>query len=246
MTQLDDIAKSVALAEKHQERLAASLVKLETRIIDIMSSGPLTDGKLFDLEWAVAARSEIRNALDATYVKTIDSIVRDYDAVAKAAEAAIGKYSEFAVLDEAVVSELQQLSFNGYNALGDEFLESVSKQVYESTLTGQTFADAVKVVQSSVDKDLGRYANQAVHDGLMDFDRSVNTNIALNAGAEKFIYVGPTDEVTREHCNRHAGNTLTIDEINDAWDSSWSGKREGSPFVVAGGFNCRHRWRPVF
>jgi len=155
-------------------------------------------------------------------------------------------YTALAQLDSTVVRQLQQLSFRGLETLGDEFVEAVATQVYANTLTGLPFAQALEQIQQSVDADLGRYAQVALNDGLMDFDRTITTNMSLEAGATEFKYFGPDDSKTRDHCEKYVGKTMTIDEIREAWSDSWAGKREGSPFVVAGGFNCRHRFRPVF
>ena len=240
---LDDV---IALAEGHQRRLLEALQALELDIVGLLRDAPLRDGQLFDLEWAVQARTQIRQAIDARYLAVVDSFVSEYAEVAEEAQALLGTFSEFVNLDQGVLRQLQQITYNGYAALGDEFLEAVNKQIYEATLTGQTFADAVSIVQSSVQSDLARYARQAVHDGLMDFDRAINANMALEAGAERFVYIGPKDEVTRDHCDKYVNRTLTLDEIREAWEGSWKGKREGSPFVVGGGFNCRHHWAAEF
>ena len=244
--QTDRLNEVIALAEGHQRRLLEALRDLELDIIALLRGAPLRDGQLFDLEWAIQARTQIRQAIDARYLNLVDSLVSEYEEVAEEAQALLGRYSQFINLNQNVLQQLQQLTFDGYSALGDEFLEAVSKQIYEATLTGQTFADAVRIVQNSVQSDLARYARQAVHDGLMDFDRAINVNMALDAGAERFVYIGPDDDITRPHCDKFVDRILTVDEINKAWEGSWAGKREGSPFVVAGGFNCRHKWWPTF
>ena len=244
--QTDRLNDVIALAEGHQRRLLETLRDLELDIVALLRDAPLRDGQLFDLEWAVQARTQIRQAVDARYLAVVDSFVSEYAEVAQEAEALLGTFSEFVRLDQGIMRALQQITYNGYATLGDEFVEAVNKQIYEATLTGQSFADAVRVVQDSVQSDLARYARQAVHDGLMDFDRAINMNMALEAGADRFVYIGPDDDVTRPHCDKFVGRTLTTDEIRRAWEGSWAGKREGSPFVVAGGFNCRHHWSPTF
>ena len=65
------------LADTHQKRLAESLVTLENRIADLVATAPLQDGKLFDLEWAVNARNELRQAINEDYLTEVDSIIRD-------------------------------------------------------------------------------------------------------------------------------------------------------------------------
>lgn len=211
-----------------------------------MSGAPLADGQLFDLEWAVNARNELRRIVQEEYLEIIDGMVAEYAEVAARAQAMLSTYSEFVVLDQGVVRQLQQLTFDGFEALGQEFTEAVSKAIYSSTVTGAPFSVAIEQIRNSVQADLGKYANVALHDGLMDFNATINTNMGLAAGADKFKYYGPDDSKTRPHCDKYVGMTMSLEEINEAWSESWAGKREGSPLVVRGGYNCRHHFRPVF
>jgi hypothetical protein len=46
---------------------------------------------------------------------------------------------------------------------------------------------------------------------------------------------------------RHNMKTYTEDEIREMWaENEWTGKAAGDPFIVRGGYNCRHHFRPVF
>jgi hypothetical protein len=39
---------------------------------------------------------------------------------------------------------------------------------------------------------------------------------------------------------------LTEEEIRDIWaNETWAGKAQGDPFVVRGGYNCRHSFQPI-
>ena len=242
-----DHAKAViARAARHAERLEDIFDQLTRRMTAFVIDAPRNADDLFELEWAISSRATIQQIMRETYGEGIDEIIRDFREVAEEAERMVGAYAPFAQLDLAVVRQLQQITFNGLESLGQDFADKVADQIYQNTLTTRPFEASVQMIRQSVDADLARYARVALHDGLMDFDRSITMNMSLNAGAERFKYFGPDDEVTREHCDKHVGKTMTIEEINEAWSGSWSGKREGSPFVVAGGFNCRHRFRPVF
>lgn len=234
------------LADRHEQRLADALVVLEDRIADLMATAPLQNGQLFDLEWATNARTEIRQMISEEYLGTVDSIIREYDDVAVGAADMLREYGDIVNLDQDIVNQLQQLTFQGFEDIGTEYLDVIAKQVYESTLTGTTFAQSVNAVKEVVGKDMARYASQQVHDALTQFDRTVNTKIALDSGAEKFVYRGSDDEKTRSFCRKHVGKTYTIDEINEIWQGEWSGKSSSNAFVSAGGYNCRHRFRPVF
>ena len=63
---------------------------------------------------------------------------------------------------------------------------------------------------------------------------------------ETFEYVGPLGPTSRPFCQGMVGSIMEEEEINGIWDSeSWTGKEPGDPFVVAGGYKCRHYWNPV-
>jgi hypothetical protein len=95
--------------------------------------------------------------------------------------------------------------------------------------------------------NMRRYASQMVHDSVMQFDASLNVAAGKDIGAEKWKYYGSVIRDSRDWCRKHAGKSYTEDEIRDMWaSSSWTGKAAGDPFIVRGGYNCRHHWRPVF
>ena len=68
---------------------------------------------------------------------------------------------------------------------------------------------------------------------------------AMEAEIEQFKYDGSNINDTREFCRTHKGKTYSMDEINEIWQGDWKGKKAGSPFIVRGGWNCRHYWTPV-
>jgi hypothetical protein len=83
-------------------------------------------------------------------------------------------------------------------------------------------------------------------DSLMQFDASINTAIGKQSGATKWKYYGGTVRDSRPFCVEHAGQVFTDEEIEETWSGSWKGKASGDPFIVRGGYNCQHHWRPVF
>ena len=235
-----------AMIERHQERLEDALSTLENRIADLVATAPLQEGALFDLEWAVNARSEIRNVLREEYLVEIDSIVRDYRVALDDGYAMLGTYGDFVELDESIIAQLQKMTFQGFEDLGNEYLDVIAKQVYESTLAGATFAASVEAVRQAVGGQMARYAKQQVHDSLMQFDASVNVAVGKASGATKWKYVGSLVRDSRGHCIEHQNKIYTEDEINEIWAGDWAGKKSGNPFIVRGGYNCGHQWRPVF
>jgi len=85
-----------------------------------------------------------------------------------------------------------------------------------------------------------------VHDSLTQFDASVNMAAAKEADVQEWEYYGDVIRDTRPWCQKHVGKVYTEDEIRDLWaNNSWQGKSAGDPFIVRGGYNCRHQWLPV-
>lgn len=277
------------LADSHQQRVADSLVALEGRVANLMADAPTKAGRLFDLEWAVSARTELRAALEETYLSEVDSVIRGYGAVSTDAAKMLGIYGDFTKLDAGVVSQLQRLSFQGFEAIGSEYLDVLANEVYQSTLTGRNFNDTVKNLRQTINgvyinsddaeaqrlvdvaangtaaqsaaavkelqtkyardrvgNNLRRYSTQMAQDSLMQFDASINTAIGKQSGATKWKYYGSTVRDSRQFCVDHAGKVFTEEEIAEDWSGSWKGKASGDPFIVRGGYNCRHHWRPVF
>lgn len=234
------------IADRNQRQLSEALITLENRITDLMATAPLKDGSLFDLEWAVKARADIRKLVEDEYLATVDDIVRQYGGVALDTQKMLETYGSFTKLDPEIIRQLQTLEFQGFQEVGTEYLDVVSKEVYQNTLTGTSFAASVANVKAVQGGRLASNAKQLVHDSLMQFDASVNTAIGKQSGATKWKYVGRIIETTRPFCRKHEGKTFTTEEIQEIWEGSWAGKASGDPFIVRGGYNCGHQFRPVF
>ena len=138
---------------------------------------------------------------------------------------------------------------NGVYAQSDQV--EVQRLVNIANAGGAAAEEAIKQLHSiyAADKlgnNMRRYSSQMVHDSLMQFDASVVTNVGKESGADAWKYYGSNINDTRDWCRRHAGKTYTEDEIRELWTQDWAGKAAGDPFIVRGGYNCRHHWRPVF
>jgi len=238
----DHVTFMAALAERHQERLAGALVTLENRIADFMASAPLDAGELFDEQWAITARSGLREIVEQEYLAEVDAIIRDYDTALRDAVSLNSPLSNFQELDPSVVAQLKTLSFQGFQDIGNEYLDVIAKEIYEATLVGASFATIVQSVRSQVSGRLARYSSQLVHDSLMQFDASVNIKMAKDAGITKFKYVGSLVDASRNHCRKHRNKTYTEEEIYEIWSGEWAGKMSGNPFKVRGGYNCGHQF----
>jgi len=138
------------LADTHQQRLANALVTLEGRVVDVMADAPLQGGKLFDTEWAINARPALRKAMDDAYLSEVDGIVRGYGSVAADAQDMLSTYGDFTKIDSATINQLQRLSFQGFESVANQYLDTLANDVYQSTLTGRSFNDTVKNLRQTI------------------------------------------------------------------------------------------------
>lgn len=82
--------------------------------------------------------------------------------------------------------------------------------------------------------------NTELTTSLSAFNRTVTLSKGKDLGFDKYIYLGPDDNVTRPFCQQRVGNTYTMKEIQ-GWDNG-----QGLPAAIyLGGYNCRHQLRPV-
>ena len=132
--------------------------------------------------------------------------------------------------DQAEINRLVDVAKNGTAAQSKAAIEKLHT-IYAADKTGN---------------NMRRYASQMAQDSLMQFDASINVNAGIQAGAEKWKYYGDVIRDSRPFCREHAGNEYTTDEIAEIWSGDWKGKASGDPFIVRGGYNCRHHFRPVF
>jgi len=69
--------KQIELAEaEYYKTLIKSLDKIEREVISLASRLPLTDGKLVELQSAIAIRPQIKAILDREYLAWSDTVVR--------------------------------------------------------------------------------------------------------------------------------------------------------------------------
>ena len=94
--------------------------------------------------------------------------------------------------------------------------------------------------------NLRRYAGQIAHDSVMQFHGQFTVAKAKDAGLTHFTYTGTLVRDSRPFCRDMLNKTLTEKEIRDTWNNQgWQGKSTGDPFIVRGGYRCRHTWIPT-
>ena len=94
--------------------------------------------------------------------------------------------------------------------------------------------------------NLRRYAIQIAHDSVMQFHGQFTVAKAKDAGLTHYRYTGTLVRDSRPFCRDMLNKTLTENEIRDIWNNQgWQGKSTGDPFIVRGGYRCRHTWIPT-
>ena len=105
------------------------------------------------------------------------------------------------------------------------------KQVYGRNTEGDSFV---------------KYASLLVTDSIMGFDGQLAKFRADELGLNSYLYYGSIIKDSRDFCRKHTGKVYTEEQINQIWaNDTAQGRDQGSPFIVRGGYNCRHSWQPV-
>ena len=132
----------------------------------------------------------------------------------------------------------------------NELVDFVNENKFDSTKKLQV-EEAVKKLHTQYASDragnnLRKYAGQIAHDSVMQFHGQFTVSKAKEAGLNHFTYTGTLVRDSREFCVNMLNKTLTEKQIRDMWrNRSWGGKSTGDPFIVRGGYRCRHTWIPT-
>jgi hypothetical protein len=147
------------------------------------------------------------------------------------------------VMDDLIRFELDYLS---------ESVRQYAKGLKTAMLRGIATGQSDKVIIQAMTAEFGagkgissRSAQSLLGDAFARFSNSTTAKAYEMIPEQKFIYVGPNDQVTRVACQNvlsisMSNNGLTLKEINDLANGS-----DFFGFSDRGGFNCRHDWVPI-
>ena len=115
--------KQIELAEaEYYKSLIATLDRIEREVVSSASRLPLTDGKLVELQAAIAIRPQIKSILEREYLAWSDTVVRDgFNKQAKRIEKAFKRignippeFQELTKGDLALIQNLKQQYFTHF------------------------------------------------------------------------------------------------------------------------------------
>ena len=132
----------------------------------------------------------------------------------------------------------------------NELVDFINENKFDSAKKLQV-EEAVRKLHTQYASDragnnLRRYASQIAHDSVMQFHGQFTVAKAKDAGLTHYRYTGTLVRDSRPFCRDMLNKTLTENEIRDIWNNQgWQGKSTGDPFIVRGGYRCRHTWIPT-
>jgi len=157
--------KQIELAEaRYYETLIKTLDKIEAEVVALAGRLPLTDGKLIELQSAIAIRPQIKAILEREYLAWSDTVVRQgFNKQAKRIEKAFKRignipieFQELTKGDKALIQNLKQQYFTQFKDVSNTFTRKLSEKVYQNTLIGSDFTVLQKELRQTIN---GIYAS---------------------------------------------------------------------------------------
>jgi len=217
--------KQIELAEaEYYKSLITTLDRIEREVVSLASRLPLTDGKLIELQSAIAIRPQIKAILEREYLKWSDTVVREgFNKQAKRIEKAFKRignipieFQELTKGDLALVKNLKQQYFTQFKDVSNTFTRRLSEKVYQNTLVGSEFTVLEKelrqtingIYASSDDPEIQRLVNY-INDNKFDESKQAVVDKSIQTLQSKFAR-----DRAGENMKRYAGQILN-DSLRD-------------------------------
>jgi len=228
--------KQIELAEaEYYKTLIKTLDRIEREVVSLASRLPLTDGKLIELQAAIAIRPQIKAILEKEYLKWSDTVVRKgFNKQAKRVEKSfkavlekarirnklsaedLAKFSELTKGDKALIQNLKQQYFTQFKDVSNTFTRRLSEKVYQNTLVGTEFTVLEKelrqtingIYASSDDPEIQRLVDY-INDNKFDKSKQSQVDKSIQTLQSKFAR-----DRAGENMKRYAGQILN-DSLRD-------------------------------
>jgi hypothetical protein len=187
---------------------------------------PIQDGKLIELQSAIAIRPKIKQILDTEYLPLADQIVRDgFNQQAKRIEKAFKRignipveFQELTKGDLQLIQNLKQQWFTQFKDVSNTFTRRLSEKIYQNTLVGNDFTQLEKELRQTIN---GIYASS----NDPEIQRLVNY-VKANEASQSATVISKVDKAVQtlqtkfardragENMKRYAGQILN-DSLRD-------------------------------
>ncbi len=230
--------KQIEIAEANYYRsLVKALDKIEREVVALANKdlGRTTDGRLIELQSAIAIRPKIKAILDREYLAWSDTVVREgFTKQAKRVEKAfkgilerarkenkvsasdLAKFSELTKGDLALVKNLKQQYFTQFKDVSNTFTRKLSEVTYQNVLVGNDFTELEKELRQTIN---GIYASSddAEAQKLIDYINRNKYNKSKKAQVDRSIQTLQTKfarDRAGENMKRYASQILN-DSLRD-------------------------------
>ena len=218
--------KQIELAEaKYYKTLTSTLDRIEREVVSLANRDlPTQDGKLIELQAAIAIRPKIKQIIDAEYLPFADQVVREgFNKQAKRIEKAFKRignipveFQELTKGDLALVQNLKQQYYTQFKDVSNTFTRRLSEKVYQNTLVGSEFTVLEKELRQTIN---GIYASSddAEANRLVKFINNNKNKKSMQSRVDKAILTLQTKfarDRAGENMKRYAGQILN-DSLRD-------------------------------
>jgi len=217
--------KQIELAEaEYYKSLIKTLDRIEREVVSLASRLPLTDGKLIELQSAIAIRPQIKAILEKEYLAWSDTVVRKgFNKQAKRIEKAFKRignipveFQELTKGDLALVKNLKQQYYTQFKDVSNNFTRILSDKVYQNTLVGTEFTVLEKELRESINGIYATSSDPAVN-RLVDYVKNNRDNPALASRVDSAVKILQSKYASTrvgENMKRYAGQILN-DSLRD-------------------------------
>ena len=230
--------KQIELAEaKYYETLIKTLDKIEAEVVSLAGRLPTTDGKLIELQSAIAIRPQIKAILEREYLAWSDTVVREgFNKQAKRVEKSfkailekarirnklsaedLAKFSELTKGDKALIQNLKQQYFTQFKDVSNTFTRRLSEKVYQNTLVGSEFAVLEKELRQTINGIYASSDDPEITRLITYINRNQNSdNATIQAKVDKSVQTLQSKfarDRAGENMKRYAGQILN-DSLRD-------------------------------
>jgi len=219
--------KQIEIAEaQYYQTLIKTLQKIEDEVVSLAGRLPITDGKLIELQSAIAIRPQIKAILEREYLAWSDTVVRDgFNKQAKRIEKAFKRignipteFQELTKGDLALIQNLKQQYFTQFKDVSNTFTRKLAEQVYQNTLVGADFTILEKQLRQTINGIYASSDDPEINRLITYINRNQNSKDAtIQAKVDEKVQILQSKfarDRVGENMKRYAGQILN-DSLRD-------------------------------